>query len=113
MKATIPNQTGNKVTFQTYHEYVDSRRQELIDNPEEEGKLIYYAVIQMVAIAENGFSLEAKLSFPRIRYDFSKLSLIVWIGLMNAWFENLSPRDRKLFKTRPFSTKASLQFLPQ
>jgi hypothetical protein len=99
---TIANRQSEIGNSPTYHTYVSTRQRELRENPEVEGKAIYYGLMQMVAFAEDGFSLEAKLSFPRIRHAFSRLSLMVWIGAMQSWFKNLSPRDRKLFRTSKF-----------
>lgn len=105
MTASQPRQLA---ADRTYHEHVSSRRQEILEDPVSEGRAIYFGLMQMVAVLENGFSLEARLSFPRMRYDFSKLSLMVWITGMHAWFKMLSRDDKERFRSSILTSKGKL-----
>lgn len=88
-------------TTVTFAEYVQSRAAALRLNPETEGKRVYQIVLSLVL--DNGFSLEAKQSFPLVQHDFGIRNLTAWAFHFGAeWLPSLSPADRKIFYSLRF-----------
>jgi len=84
------------VTTGTFKEFV---RQNV--KSEASGKQAYFLAVQIVL--DNGFSREAKQSFPQMRVDFSELSQISWARRLQCWFNNnLAPAEQKMFLTTEF-----------
>lgn len=88
----------------TYQAYVKAKTGERMNSEQQEafGRDVY--MLSLVAVLDSGFSVEAKLSFPRMRGDFSLPNLEMWGWEFNNWFANLSRPERKLF--------LSLKFVP-
>lgn len=100
MKTAIQTATAELVTVP---QYIASRAAALRVNPEMEGKTVYQIVLSLVL--DNGFSLEAKQSFPLVRHDFGIRAITAWaFEFRNTWLPNLSRGDRKRFY--------GLQFIP-
>lgn len=88
-----------------FPEYVESMRPALANNPAAAMRQIYQTARQIVLVAGNQFSLEAKLTFPIVHHDYSLLNLCVWAErFVHAWFADLSRKEQILFR--------SLKFMP-
>lgn len=87
----------------TYHEYVRAAAGEKMSVEETERFARHVYQIVLVLVLDNGFSIEAKRSFPSVRNDFTLRNMSVWVAEMKNWFENLSRGERKLFRTAKFA----------
>ncbi|MEY2512024.1 MAG: hypothetical protein QOE26_2787 [Verrucomicrobiota bacterium] len=92
MKTAIQTQPAVLVTFTGY---VQSRGAALRLNPELEGRKVYQ--IALCLVLDNGFSLEAKQSFPLVRHDFGIRNLTPWARIFAGWLAELPRADRNLF----------------
>ena len=64
------------------------------------GRDVYFILVQIVF--DNGFSLPARLSFPKLNHDFTLLSLQAWIDRMHVWFADLSKGEQEMFRQMEF-----------
>lgn len=92
----------------TYHEHMRARRGEHMSRAEkiDFGMQAYFMVAQM--IYDDGFSVQARRTFPRLGFNFDLLALRAWIERMKVWFDNLSEPEQELFRTLEFDDSREL-----
>lgn len=106
MKAAIPHPEAriSDRALVTFHAYVRARAGQEMNEEQAEafGRDVHDILIQLVF--DNGFSVESKRSFPRVAGDYSLRNLRVWVAEVQTWHDNLSRKERTLFRC--------LQFIP-
>lgn len=79
-------------TSGTFQDFV---REHVPQGGAEAGKQAYFLAVQLVY--DNGFSVDAKRTFPQMRVDYSMLSLNCWAQRLTVWFNLLTQAERRLF----------------